>query len=142
MFKGGSLMMITVKSKIEKGSIRLPKRVKLPDGTQVIVRIEPIQKAKEKQKVNCKAFWRLVRRSDDQIHFRENRPGAAWLFRAGGKSRIILLKRGLREATPFFAQPTAFFCLIPAIFETTRSRFSFSSARCESSQSLTPPYEA
>jgi hypothetical protein len=44
-------MMITVKSKIEKGSIRLPKRVKLPDGTQVIVRIEPIQKAKEKQKI-------------------------------------------------------------------------------------------
>jgi hypothetical protein len=35
-------MMITVKSKIEKGSIRLPKRVKLPDGTQVIVRIEPM----------------------------------------------------------------------------------------------------
>jgi len=32
-------MMITVKSKIEKGSIRLPKRVKLPDGTQVIVLI-------------------------------------------------------------------------------------------------------
>ena len=44
-------MMITVKSKIEKGSIRLPKRVKLPDGTHVIVRIEPIQKAKEKRKI-------------------------------------------------------------------------------------------
>jgi predicted DNA-binding antitoxin AbrB/MazE fold protein len=44
-------MMITVKSKIEKGSIRLPKKVKLPDGTQVIVRIEPIQKAKEKLKI-------------------------------------------------------------------------------------------
>jgi hypothetical protein len=43
--------MITVKSKIEKGSIRLPKSVKLPDGTQVIVRIEPIQKAKEKQRI-------------------------------------------------------------------------------------------
>jgi predicted nucleic acid-binding protein len=43
--------MITVKSKIEKGSIRLPKRVKLPEGTQVIVRIEPIQKAKAKQKI-------------------------------------------------------------------------------------------
>ena len=43
--------MITVKSKIEKGSIRLPKRVRLPDGTQVMVRIEPIQKAKEKQKI-------------------------------------------------------------------------------------------
>ena len=52
-------MMITVKSKIEKGSIRLPKRVKLPDGTQVIVRIEPIQKAKEKQKLiaELSAAW-------------------------------------------------------------------------------------
>jgi Protein of unknown function DUF104 len=36
------------KSKIEKGSIRLPKKVKIPDGTQVIVRIEPIQKIKKK----------------------------------------------------------------------------------------------
>jgi hypothetical protein len=50
-FLGGSLKMITVRSKIEKGSVRLPKRVNLPDGTQVIVRIEPIQKAKEKQKI-------------------------------------------------------------------------------------------
>ena len=49
--KGGFGVTITVKSKIEKGSIRLPKGVKLPDGTQVIVRIEPIQKAKEKQKL-------------------------------------------------------------------------------------------
>jgi hypothetical protein len=44
-------MMITVKSRIENGSIRLPKRVKLPDGTQVIVRIEPIHKPKEKLKI-------------------------------------------------------------------------------------------
>jgi hypothetical protein len=34
--------MITLKSKIEKGSIRLPKKVQLPDGTRVIVNIDPI----------------------------------------------------------------------------------------------------
>jgi len=44
-------MTITVKSKIEKGSIRLPKKVNIPDGTRVIVRIDPILKTKEKQKV-------------------------------------------------------------------------------------------
>jgi len=41
-------MTITIKSKIEKGSIRLPKKVGLPDGTKVVVSIEPILKAKEK----------------------------------------------------------------------------------------------
>ena len=44
-------MTITVKSKIENGSIRLPKKVRLPDGTRVIVRIEPILKTKEKLKI-------------------------------------------------------------------------------------------
>jgi len=44
-------MTITVKSKIEKGLIRLPKKVHIPDGTRVIVRIDPILKTKEKQKV-------------------------------------------------------------------------------------------
>jgi predicted DNA-binding antitoxin AbrB/MazE fold protein len=44
-------MMITVKSKVEKGFIRLPKKVGLPDGTQVIVRIEPVRKTKEKLKI-------------------------------------------------------------------------------------------
>ena len=44
-------MTITVKSKIEKGSIRLPKKVGLPDGTRVLVKIEPILKRKEKLKV-------------------------------------------------------------------------------------------
>ncbi len=44
-------MTITVKSKIEKGSIRLPKKFHIPDGTRVIVRIDPILKTKEKQKV-------------------------------------------------------------------------------------------
>ena len=44
-------MTITVKSKIEKGSIRLPKEVGLPDGTRVIVRIDPIRKTKEKLKI-------------------------------------------------------------------------------------------
>lgn len=43
--------MITVRSKIEKGSIRLPKKVRLQDGTRVIVRIEPILKTKEKLKI-------------------------------------------------------------------------------------------
>ena len=44
-------MTITVKSKIEKGSIRFPKKIDLPDGTRVIVRIEPILKTKEKLKI-------------------------------------------------------------------------------------------
>jgi predicted DNA-binding antitoxin AbrB/MazE fold protein len=43
-------MTIIVKSKIEKGSIRLPKKVDLPDGTRVIVKIEPVAKPKEKLK--------------------------------------------------------------------------------------------
>jgi predicted DNA-binding antitoxin AbrB/MazE fold protein len=44
-------MTIIVKSKIEKGSIRLPKKVGLPDGTRVVVRIEPVTKIKEKLKI-------------------------------------------------------------------------------------------
>jgi predicted DNA-binding antitoxin AbrB/MazE fold protein len=44
-------MTIIVKSKIEKGSIRLPKKVDLPDGTRVIVRIEPVTKIKERLKI-------------------------------------------------------------------------------------------
>lgn len=44
-------MTTTVKSKIEKGSIRLPKKVGSPDGTRVLVKMEPILKRKEKFKV-------------------------------------------------------------------------------------------
>jgi len=44
-------MAITVKSKIEKGSIRLPRKVGLPDGTRVLVKIEPILKTREKLKI-------------------------------------------------------------------------------------------
>ncbi len=44
-------MTITVKSKIEKGSIRLPNKVHLPDGTWVVVKIDPILKTKEKLKI-------------------------------------------------------------------------------------------
>jgi len=44
-------MTIIIKSKIEKGSIRLPKKVDLPDGTRVIVRIEPVTETKEKLKI-------------------------------------------------------------------------------------------
>jgi predicted DNA-binding antitoxin AbrB/MazE fold protein len=44
-------MTIIVKSKIEKGSIRLPKKLDLPDGTRVVVRIEPVTKIKEKLKI-------------------------------------------------------------------------------------------
>jgi predicted DNA-binding antitoxin AbrB/MazE fold protein len=43
--------MITLKSKIEKGSIRLPKKVRLPDGTRVVVNIAPVLKTKEKLKI-------------------------------------------------------------------------------------------
>ena len=44
-------MTITVRSKIENGLIRLPKKVRIPDGTRVIVKIEPILKTKEKLKI-------------------------------------------------------------------------------------------
>jgi hypothetical protein len=43
--------MITVRSKIEKGSIRLPRRLGLPDGTQVIIRIEPVLRNKARLKI-------------------------------------------------------------------------------------------
>ena len=43
--------MITVKSKIERGSIRLSKKVGLPDGTRVIVKIQPVQSTREKQTI-------------------------------------------------------------------------------------------
>jgi len=44
-------MTITVRSRIEKGWIRLPKKVQIPDGTRVIVKIEPILKTREKLKI-------------------------------------------------------------------------------------------
>jgi hypothetical protein len=43
--------MITVKSKIDKGCIPLPKKVKIRDGTQVLVQIEPILRKKDKQQI-------------------------------------------------------------------------------------------
>jgi len=44
-------MVFTVTSKIVKGMIRLPKKVKIPEGTKVIVKIEPALKASEKRKI-------------------------------------------------------------------------------------------
>jgi len=44
-------MTITVKSRIEKGWIRFSKKVRLPDGTRIILRIEPVLKTKEKLKI-------------------------------------------------------------------------------------------
>ena len=44
-------MTITVKSRIEKGWIRLSKKVGLPDGTRIILRIEPVLETKEKLKI-------------------------------------------------------------------------------------------
>jgi len=44
-------MVFTVTSKIEKGMIRLPKKVKIPEGTKVIVTIEPALKVGEKRKI-------------------------------------------------------------------------------------------
>ena len=45
-------MVFTVTSKIEKGMmIRLPKKVKIPEGTKVIVKIEPALKVGEKRKI-------------------------------------------------------------------------------------------
>ena len=48
--------MITVKSRIEKGWIRLPKKVRLPNGTQIIVKIEPMLKTKDKLKIISELF--------------------------------------------------------------------------------------
>ena len=44
-------MVFTVTSKIIKGMIRLPKKVKIPEGTKVIVKIEPALKSAEKRKI-------------------------------------------------------------------------------------------
>jgi predicted DNA-binding antitoxin AbrB/MazE fold protein len=44
-------MVFTVTSKIVKGMIRLPKKVKIPEGTKVIVKIEPALKSAEKRKI-------------------------------------------------------------------------------------------
>jgi len=44
-------MTITVKGKIENGSVQLQKKVRIPDGTRVIVRIEPVLRTRKKQKV-------------------------------------------------------------------------------------------
>ena len=44
-------MVFTVMSKIEKGMIRLPKKVKIPEGTKVIVKIEPALKSGDKRKI-------------------------------------------------------------------------------------------
>jgi Protein of unknown function DUF104. len=60
-------MTIIVKSKIEKGSIRLPKKVSLPDGTRVVVRIEPVTKAKE----NLKSFQNYL---DPGLMIQRSRP--------------------------------------------------------------------
>ena len=84
-------MTIIVKSKIEKGSIRLPKKVDLPEGTRVIVRIEPVIKTKEKHKIisELSGAW-----SDDHnncFYFQDDRPGTAQLFWPRGKFRMILL---------------------------------------------------
>lgn len=43
--------MITVKSKIEKGCIPLPKKVRIQDGTKVLVKIEPILQKKDKLRI-------------------------------------------------------------------------------------------
>ncbi len=44
-------MVFILTSKIIKGMIRLPKKVKIPEGTKVIVTIEPALKAGEKRKI-------------------------------------------------------------------------------------------
>ena len=44
-------MTITVRSRIERGHIRLPKSIRLPEGTEVVVEIQPILKKKEKRDI-------------------------------------------------------------------------------------------
>lgn len=44
-------MTVTLKCKIEKGLIRLPKKVRFPEGTHVIIKIDSVLKIKEKQRI-------------------------------------------------------------------------------------------
>jgi hypothetical protein len=44
-------MNMTAKCTVEMGNIRLPRSIKIPDGTQVIINIHPILKKKDKQKI-------------------------------------------------------------------------------------------
>ena len=44
-------MTITVKSKIQKGFIRIPSRVRLPEGTPVVVKIDAIPESEQKLKI-------------------------------------------------------------------------------------------
>jgi len=44
-------MTIIIKNKIEKGTIKLPEKAYLPDGTQVIAKIEPVLEVQEKKRV-------------------------------------------------------------------------------------------
>ena len=44
-------MTITAKCTVEMGNIRLPGNINIPDGTHVIIKINPILKKKDKQKI-------------------------------------------------------------------------------------------
>jgi len=44
-------MTVTLNSIIEKGAIRLPDNIPLPDGTKVIVRIDPISNMRGKREI-------------------------------------------------------------------------------------------
>jgi len=44
-------MHLTAKCKVETGNIKLPRNINIPDGTQVIIKIYPILKKKDKQKM-------------------------------------------------------------------------------------------
>jgi len=44
-------MTVTLNSVIEKGAIRLPDNIPFPDGTKVIVRIDPIRNTRAKRKI-------------------------------------------------------------------------------------------
>ena len=44
-------MTIIIRSKIEKGTIKLPEKVYLPEGTQVVAKIEPVLEVQEKKEL-------------------------------------------------------------------------------------------
>ena len=44
-------MTVTLNSVIEKGAIRLPDNIPFPDGTKVIVRVDPIRNTHAKRKI-------------------------------------------------------------------------------------------
>ena len=78
-------MTIIIESKIEKGTIKLPEKVYLPEGTQVVAKIEPVLEVQEKKRIisELSGAW-----SDD--------PSIMTVFRDIEEKRHEYFGRGVR----------------------------------------------